>query len=80
MNIKEWMAHLRDKCTDKNADENHIGEDTGEDVSFAVDLPGVNFIKYLHEYEGVEDHGEMLRRCCMQRETSSVVNVENNIA
>lgn len=71
---------LRDESTEQNRTEDPISENAGEDVSFAVYLPGVDFIEDLHEYEGVEDNCEMLRWSCVQGETTAVVNVEQNIS
>jgi hypothetical protein len=55
-------TNLRDKGEDPDNIVDGIGEEAAEDISLAVDLPGVDFVEEGHHHKGVENHRKVDRR------------------
>lgn len=70
-------SHLYDQSPQHNGAEDGIVEDALKDVSLAVDFPGVQLIKDLHEDEGVEDDGVVLRRWAVEGAVPPAVDVKH---
>lgn len=70
-------SHLYNQRSQHNGAEDGIVEDALKDVSLAVDFPGVQLIKDLHEDEGVEDDGVMLRRWAVEGAVPPAVDVKH---
>lgn len=70
-------SHLYDQSPQHNGAEDRIVEDALEDVPLAVDLAGVQLVKDLHEDEGVEDDGVVLRRRGVEGRVPPTVNVKH---
>lgn len=70
-------AYLYDQCPQHNRTEDRVVEHPLKDVSLAVDFTGVQLVKDLHEDEGVEDDGVMLRRGGMKRGVPPVVDLKH---
>lgn len=73
-------AHLNKKSPKDNGTKDQIVENAFKNISFSMDLPGVDFIKQLHHDKGVEDNGVVLRGRSVKRGVTSIVNVEHLFA
>lgn len=73
-------SYLYDQRPQHNGTEDRVVEDPLKDVSLAVNLPGVQLVKDLHEDEGVEDDGVMLRRGGVKRGVPPVVDFKHPFA
>lgn len=74
---KFLQPHLYDQSSQYNGAEDWIVEDALKDVSLAVNFTGVQLIKDLHEDEGVEDDGVVLRRWAVKGGVPPAVNVKH---
>lgn len=70
-------SYLYDQCPQHNRTEDRVVEDPLKDVSLAVNFTGVQLVKDLHEDEGVEDDGVMLRRGGVERGVPPVVDFKH---
>lgn len=70
-------SHLYDQSSQYNGAEDWIVEDALKDVSLAVNFTGVQLIKDLHEDEGVEDDGVVLRRWAVEGGVPPTVDVKH---
>lgn len=70
-------SHLNDQRSQNDGAEDWIVEDALENVSLAVNFTGVQLVKDLHEDEGVEDDGVVLRRRAVQGGVPPAVDVEH---
>ena len=76
----ESEAHLHGEGPHHDGAEDGVGEDAVEHVPLSVDLAGVDLVEELHEDEGVEDDGVVLRGRGVQRGVTAAVDVENALA
>lgn len=70
-------SYLYDQRPQHNRTEDRVVEDPLEDVSLAVNLTGIQLVKDLHEDEGVEDDGVMLRRGRVKRGVPPAVDFKH---
>lgn len=71
------LSYLYDQCSQYDGAEDGVVEDPLKDIPLAVNLAGVQLIKDLHEDEGVEDDGVMLRRRGVKRSVPPVVDLKH---
>lgn len=71
------MTYLDNKRPKYNAAEDHVVEDTLENISLSMDLSSVNLIEELHQHESVKDDGVMLWRRSMKRGVPATVNIKD---
>lgn len=72
--IKE---HLHSEGPQDDGAEDGVGEDAVKDVSLSVNLASVDLVEELHQDEGVEDDGVVLRGRRVKRSVAATVNVEH---
>ena len=57
--LTRLSSDLKNDCCQPDDDKDITAMKSCEDISFAVDLPSVEFIEERHQDECVEDHREM---------------------
>lgn len=77
MSSRFLRSHLYDQSSQDNGAEDWIVEDALKNVSLAVNFTGVQLIKDLHEDEGVEDDGVVLRREAVEGGVPPAVDVKH---
>ena len=51
-------SELHKNCKDRDVNEEHVSEQSGEDIKFFIKFSGVELVENLHHNEGLEDKGE----------------------
>lgn len=71
------VLYLDNESAKDNTTEDKVIEDAFKDISFTMDLAGIEFVEKLHQYKSVEHNGVVFRRGCVERCIPSTVNVKN---
>lgn len=73
-------SHLHGEGPQDDGAEDGVGEDAVKDVSLSVNLASVDLVEELHQDEGVEDDGVVLRGRRVKRSVAATVDVEHALA
>lgn len=61
LHVMNSAFHLQSKGSQHDGAEYGVAIDSLEHVPFAMDLPGIDFVKQLHHDEHIKDDGVVLR-------------------
>ena len=78
--LKGDNPYLHGKGSQNDGAEDGVGKYAVKDVSLSVDLASVDLVEELHEDEGVEDDGVVLRGRGVERGVAAAVDVKNVLA
>lgn len=73
-------THLHSKGPENDGAKDGIGKYPIKDVSLSVDLASIDLIEKLHEDEGVENDGVVLRGRGVERSIATAVDVKHALA
>jgi len=74
------MNHLSNKSENPYCVVNWVCEQSNENVSLAMNLPGVNFIEKGHHDKSVEDHCKVNGGRSCDACTFAIINVKEQIS